>query len=158
MKRSVPLIAICIVLASTLGCYKESEQDKVKKIIINLQKAAEEKDIKKIVNSISETYNDPQGNNYESIKGLVLAYFYQYPKISMYIPSLDISVEDASSKATFQAVLTSRGAAESSPAVLPESLGMYAFDVSLKKESGDWKVVSAKWERIADVGKPATGK
>lgn len=150
MKRLVTLIVICIILAFTLCCHKESEQDKVKKVITNVQKAAEEKDIKKIINSISKTYNDPQGNNYESIKGVVLAYFYQYPKISVYIPSLDVSAEGASAKATFQAVLTSRGAAESVPAILPESLGMYAFDVSLKKESGEWKVLSAKWERMGD--------
>ncbi len=156
MKKPIPLVVICIVLAFTLACHKESEQDKVKKVIANLQKATEEKDIKKIISSLSKTYYDPQGNNYDSIKGLVLSYFYQYPKISMYIPSLDVSAEDASAKAIFQAVLTSRGAAESTPAILPESLGMYAFDVSLKKESGEWKVVSVKWERIGDAEIPNT--
>jgi hypothetical protein len=35
---------------------------------------------------------------------------------------------------------------------LPESLGVYAFEVLLKKESGDWKVISAKWERVGDKG------
>ncbi len=158
LKRLVSLVFICIMLTVTLGCHKESEQDKVKKIIINLQKAAEDKDIKKIINSLSKTYYDTQGNNYESIKGVVLAYFYRYPKILVYIPSLDVSVEDAYAKATFQAVLTSRGAAESVPAILPESLGMYAFDMSFKKESGEWKVVSAKWERKDDVKIPNTRK
>jgi hypothetical protein len=153
MKRLVPFVAICIVIAFTPGCHKESELDKVKKVITSLQKATEEKDIKKIITSLSKTYRDSQGNNYGSIKGLVLAYFYQYPKISMNIPNIDVSVENASAKAVFQAVLTSRGATESAPAVLPESLGMYAFDVSLKKEAGEWKVVSAKWERIGDVNK-----
>ncbi len=156
MKRSLPFVVICVVLALALGCHKESEQDKVKKVITNLQKAAEEKDIKKIINSLSKNYDDPQGNNYDGIKGLVLAYFYQYPKISMYIPSLDVSAEDASARAIFEAVLTSRGSAESIPAVLPESLGLYAFDMSLKKESGEWKVVSAKWERIGDAEIPDT--
>jgi hypothetical protein len=155
MKRSIPflVIGIGILLVFGFSCHKETEQDKVKTIITNLQKATEEKDLKTIITSLSKSYSDPQGNNYESIKGLVLAYFYQYPKISMYIPDLDVSVEEQSAKAVFQAVLTARGASASAPTVLPESLGMYAFDLSLKKESGEWKVVSAKWERIGDASK-----
>jgi hypothetical protein len=153
MKRIIPIILLSILIASGLGCHKETEQDKVKKLITSLQKATEEKDLKTIITSLSKSYNDPQGNNYESIKGLVLAYFYRYPKISMYIPSLDVSVEDLSAKAVFQAVLTARGSSDSAPAVMPESLGMYAFDLALKKESGEWKVVSAKWERVGDAVK-----
>jgi hypothetical protein len=149
--RTIILCAIlCLMLSTFPGCHKETEQDKVKKVITNIQKAAEEKDIKKIINSISKTYNDPQGNSYESIKGLIIAYFYQYPKISIYIPQLEVSVNNTSAETIFEAVLTSRGAAESMPAILPESLGVYAFDVFFKKESDGWKVVSAKWEQIGE--------
>jgi len=143
-------IALCLILALTFACHKESEQDKIKKIITTVQKAAGEKDIKKILSSLSKTYSDPQGNNYETIKGLLIAYFYQYPKISVYIPNLDVSVEGASAKAEFQAVLTGAGTNASVPGILPDTLGVYAFEVLLKKEADDWKVVSAKWERVGD--------
>ena len=149
--RTIILFAIlCLMITPFLGCHKETEQDKVRKVIANLQKAAEEKDSKKIGNSISKTYSDPRGNNYESIKGLVAAYFYQYPKISVYLAKLDVSVDDVSAEATFEAVLTSRDADKPLPAILPDSLGVYAFDVFFKKESDKWKVVSAKWERVGD--------
>lgn len=154
MKTIIPLAILCLMLSSFLGCHKETERDKVTKVITNLQKAGEEKDIRKISNSISKSYKDPRGNNFGSIKGLVIAYFYQYPKITIYITKLNVSVNDASAEALFQAVLTSRGAAESSPAILPESLGVYAFDVIFKKESDEWKVVSAEWERVGDADKP----
>jgi len=49
-------------------------------------------------------------------------------------------------------VLTDRGTSEPAPALLPESLGMYAFDVTFTKESDEWKVASAKWERAAEKG------
>lgn len=152
MKRFVPLIVFSILISSFPGCHKESEQDKVKNVITTVRKAAEEKDIKKILNSLSKTYNDPQGNDYETIKGLLLAYFYQYPKLSIYIPALDVSLDDGSAKAMFQAVLTGTGTNASAPGLLPDSLGVYAFEVLLKKESGDWKVISAKWERTGEKG------
>ncbi len=152
MKRFVPLVALCILLASALGCHKETEQDKVKKIITTVQAAAEDKDIRKIINTLSRTYSDQQGYTYDTIKGLLLGYFFRHQKISVYVTNLDISVEGASAKALFQAVLTGRGTSESTPALLPESLGMYAFDVTFTKESDEWKVASAKWERVAEKG------
>jgi hypothetical protein len=150
----IPLALLCLLLSSSPGCHKETEQDKVKKVITAIQKAAEEKDARKISNNISKTYTDPRGNNYGSITWLVTAYFHQYPKISIYITKLDVSVKDASAIAIFQAVLTSKGSSGSAPSALPESLGVYEFDVSLKKESDEWKVVSAKWERIGDADRP----
>jgi hypothetical protein len=149
MKR-FGMFVFCILITLTLACHKESEQDKVKTVITTVQKAAGEKNIKKIIDSLSKTYNDPQGNNYETIRGILIAYFYQYPKISVYIPNLDASVEGASAKAVFQAVLTGAGTNASASNLLPDTLGVYAFEVLLKKESGDWKVASAKWERVGD--------
>ncbi len=154
MKTVVSIIVLCLVVYFFPGCHKETEEDKVKKVITNVQKAAEEKDIKKIISSISGTYNDPQGNNLESIRRLLIAYFYQFPKIAAYIPNLAVSVKGSSATTAFQAVLTSKGADESTQGVLPESLGVYTFEVALKKESGTWKVASATWERVGDAGGP----
>jgi hypothetical protein len=130
-----------------------TEQDKVKKVITDIQTAAEDKDVKKIINNLAKTYNDPQGFNYETIRGLLLGYFFQYPKISAYITNLEISVENTSAKAVFQTVLTSGNKTGSAADVIPQSLGMYDFDVSLKKESDGWKVTSAKWEEVVNNGR-----
>jgi hypothetical protein len=134
-------------MMASLGCHKETDQDKVKKVVADIQTAGDEKDIRKIMNNLSKTYSDPQGFNYEGIKGLLLGYFFRYPKISVYINSLTISVEDTSARAVFQTVLTSGEKTGSVTDVIPQSLGVWDFDVSLKKESSDWKVTSAKWEQ-----------
>ena len=177
MKRLVSLVALSMMVACICSCHRETEQDKVMNIITDIQRAAEAKDIAKIVIRLSKTYNDPQGNTYDDIKGLVIGYFYQYGKISIYIPSIHVSVQNAASTAVFQAILTSKDSAGSgssgaisarsapndnvagkstgktTPLILPESLGMYAFDVSLKKEEAEWKVTSARWERLGETVK-----
>jgi hypothetical protein len=147
MKRVVTIPLVFVITIAVLGCHKETDQDKIKKIITDIQTAAQEKDVKKIINNLAKTYNDPQGFNYETIKGLLIGYFFQYPKISVYINNLEISVEDTSSKAVFQTVLTSGNKTGSVADVIPQSLGIYDFDVSFKKESNGWKVISAKWEQ-----------
>jgi hypothetical protein len=146
MKRVVTIFLIFVIVIAILGCHKETDQDKVKKIITDIQTASEQKDVKKITNNISKTYSDPQGFNYEGIKGLLIGYFFRYPKISVYINNLTISVENTSARAVFQTVLTSGEKTGSVTDIIPQSLGVWDFDVTLKKESNDWKVTSAKWE------------
>ncbi len=150
MRRAVTIILLVAVTITFLGCHKETEQDRVKKVITAIQKAAEEKAVKKIINNVSNAYNDPQGYNYDTIKGLVLGYFFQHPKISAYITNLEISIENTSAKALFQAVLTGGSKTGSAADVIPEALGIYAFVVSLQKETDGWKVTSANWERVGD--------
>ncbi len=146
MRRVAAILLVFIVVIVLFGCHKETEQDRVKKVITNIQSAAEEKDIKKILNNVAKIYNDPQGFNYETIRGLLLGYFFRYPKISAYITNLDISVEDSiSARALFRAVLTTGEKTGSISDIVPESLGMYYFDVLLKKESNGWKVTSVTW-------------
>ena len=149
------VMALVLLIAMTIaipGCHKETEQDKVKKVITDIQRSAEDKDIKKIINELSKTYNDPQGFNHDTIKGLLLGYFFRYPKISAYITDLEISVENTYAKVLFQAVLTGISESGSTVSLIPESLGMYAFVVEMQKEADGWKVTSATWARVGDGG------
>ena len=146
MKRVVTLFVIFAVAVAFLSCHKETDQNKVKKVITEIQAAGEEKNVKKIMAHIYKTYSDPRCYNYEGIHGLLLGYFFRYPKISIYITGIIISVEGASAKAVFQTVLTSGKKTGSIKDIIPQSLGVWDFDVTLKKESGDWKVTSAKWK------------
>ncbi|OGP86663.1 MAG: hypothetical protein A2031_00705 [Deltaproteobacteria bacterium RBG_19FT_COMBO_43_11] len=147
MRRAVTIFLIFVIAIAVLGCNRQTDQDKVKKIITDIQVAGEEKNVKKIMKNISETYSDPQGFNYEGIKGLLIGYFFRYPKISVYINNLTISVENTSAGAVFQTVLTSGEKTGSVTDVIPQSLGIWNFDVTLKKESNNWKVTSAQWEQ-----------
>lgn len=152
IKELITISAAVCFLAVFPACHKETEQDKIKKVITGVQKAAEEKDIKKIIAGLSKTYRDPQGYDYDSIKGLLLGYFFRHQKVHVYIPDIVISVEGGSGRAEFQAVLTG-GQAGSSADIFPESLGIYNFDVSLLKEENEWRVISASWNRAGEGNK-----
>lgn len=75
-------------------------------------------------------------------------HFLRYPKISVYINNLQIAVEGASAKVTFEAILTSGQKTGSLKDIIPQSFGIYAFDVAMKKENNGWKVISAHWEEM----------
>lgn len=96
---------------------------------------------------ISPGYSDPQGFDHETLKKTLRGYFFLFPKISAYINKRDISVNEGSARVVLQAILTSTSKTGSLADVIPESLGIYIFDVALKKESNDWKIVTATWKR-----------
>jgi hypothetical protein len=146
MRRIVTVFLIIVIVLAVPGCHKETDQDKVKKIVAEIQAAGEVKDVSKIMKNLSKTYSDPQGFNYDGIKGLLIGYFFRYPKVSVYINNLTISIENTSARAEFQTVLTSGEKTGSVTDVIPNSLGVWDFNVTLKKESNEWKVTSAKWE------------
>ena len=150
MKRTFLLQALVMVMILALlcltGCRKDTEEDKIKNIIAEVQKAAGEKDTRTVLGHLSKTYQDPQGNNYDGIKGLLFFYFMKHRRVNVYVPDMECSIENSAARASFQAVLTGAGKG----AVLPEALGVYAFTVVLQKESGAWKITSAAWERIGE--------
>ncbi len=129
------------------ACHQDTDQDRVKKVVKEIQKAAGEKDVKTILGHLSKTYRDPQGYDYDGIKDLFLYYFFRHQKISVFIPSLDITVTGSSAKAVFQAVLSGGNQVESPGDLIPEAFGMYDFEVFFGKESGEWRVTSAAWKR-----------
>ena len=143
-----PVIVLMILAVLCLtGCHKDTDEDKIKNIIAGVQKAAGEKDTRTVLGHLSKTYRDPQGNNYDGIKGLLLFYFMKHRQVNAYVPDLDISIENNAAQVSFQAVLSGAGAGQG---LLPEALGIYAFNVVMQKESGTWKITSAKWERIGE--------
>ena len=149
--KSVKLLLIIMLFPPFfIACSKETEEDKVKKVVTSVQQAAEEKKIGAVLEHISKSYRDPQGNDYNGIKGLLAFYFFRHQKVSVYMPNIDIVVTGPTAKAIFQAILTGRGAGEASGGILPEALGAYNFEVLLNKEDGKWKVTSAKWERAGE--------
>lgn len=150
MKIYRHMLMFMIPVLLLFACSKQTEEDKVKKVVTSVQQAAEEKQIGAVLEHISKTYRDPQGNDYNGIKGILAFYFFRHQKVSVYLPNIGIVVTGSTAKALFQAILTGRATGEAAGGILPEALGAYNFEVLLTKEDGTWKVTSAKWERAGE--------
>ncbi len=147
----VALIFFALAFAALApACRSDTEQERIRKVIQKIEKAAEEKDVRHILDQMSRMYADPQGNNRDGIKDLLLIYFFRYPAVSVYITGLEISIDGTAGSAKFQSVLSGEKAGGAIRDILPEALGVYAFEVTFMQEKGEWKVVSAKWERLGD--------
>ncbi len=59
MKNGLVIAVIFGLFLALPVCHKESEQDRVRRVIATVQKAAEEKNIRKIIGNLSRNYRDP---------------------------------------------------------------------------------------------------
>lgn len=149
LKKQIIIVILHLLAAALLcGCQKHTENERVAKVLTAIQKAVEQKDVNEALFHVSKTYSDPQGNDYEGIKGLLRFYFFRHRKISIILTDPEINIDVSTASARFQAILS--GKAGSAGNILPDSLGAYRFDVALTTESGEWRVISAKWERFGE--------
>jgi hypothetical protein len=146
MKRAAAFFLLFIIVASLVSCRKESDEDRIRQIVADIQTAGEKKDIRAFMNHISKDYHDPQGFNYEGIRALVFGYFLRWGKISVYISHSNISVDDGTAKARLQTVLTGGEKTGGLSGIIPQSLGMWDFDITLQRETQGWRVTSAVWK------------
>jgi hypothetical protein len=148
MKKLMSIGVLIVIIITGMACQKQDEKEKIKKVITGVKAAVEEKNIRAAIGYIAKDYRDPQGNNFEALRGMLLGYFFRYSKISGYITHLDISVDGSSAQATLKAILTSGQKTGSVTDIVPEELGVYRFDAGFKKVSGDWKITSARWSQV----------
>jgi hypothetical protein len=146
---------LAVLVFTLTDCHRQSEEDRVRKVIAAAEKAVEQKKISAVQEHLSRSYRDPQGHDYDGIRGLLAFYFFRHRAVSVYIPAVEVTVSGPAATARFQAILTGRGLdGESAGGILPDALGAYDFDVSLRNEEGQWKVVSATWTRSGEGGVP----
>jgi hypothetical protein len=146
MKKALVFILVLVVIVPTTACRMDSDEDRIRQLLSDIQAAGEKKDIRAFMNPISKDYHDPQGFNYEGIRALVFGYFLRWGKISVYISHSNISVDDGTAKARLQTVLTGGEKTGGLSGIIPQSLGMWDFDITLQKETQGWRVTSAVWK------------
>ncbi len=152
-KTGAALVVVLSALA-LIACTTKTDDDRVRAVINDVQKAAEDRDVKEALSHVDTNYRDPAGNDYQAVKGMMLYYFFRHQKLSIIVSNLEIVVDGTSASARFEAILSGRTG--SAGDILPDALSAYRFDVSFRNDRGDWKIISARWapwgEAIQDAG------
>jgi hypothetical protein len=143
------LSALIVTLLLSPACKKPvSEEDRVKAVINDTAKLAEAKDIKGVLEHISEDYKDPEGNDRNAVKGLLFVYFQQYEKVGLFVRDIQVTVEGDEAEAQVKVILTGGEDPETIGDVVPASAGGYLLDLKLVNEDGEWMVVRGTWTDI----------
>jgi hypothetical protein len=151
--RSLAALAVAILLA--LGAPwawralspGPSDEERVRAILLDAARAAEERRVNDVVAAVSERFQG-QGLDRAGLKQLV-AFHVLRGAWSAVVP-LGVTVEVAGDRAEASAdVALARGAGgEGIVGRLPEEGSAWRIDASLERETGGWRVVAARWRRL----------
>lgn len=138
--KIVALFALVAVGLALVSCGKElTDEEKIEALIRDAAEKAEAKDIRGVLQYVSESYKDKEGNDRDQIKGLLFVYFHGYEKIGIFVRDIEVEVNGDNASAVVKLIFT--GGAE----IIPDSGSGYVLDLKLKREEGDWRVVRAGW-------------
>lgn len=138
-----------MILLFSPACKKPvSEEDRIKAMINETADLAEVKDIKGILENVSEGYKDPEGNNRDALKVILFVYFQGYEKVGVFVRDIQVTVEGDEAQAQVKVILTGGEDPETIGDVVPASAGGYLIDIKLVNEAGEWMVVRGTWTDI----------
>ena len=137
--RTWPVLLLIPALLAP-GCRKETEEDRIRKVFTQIEKAAAEGDVNGVLIHISDENPDK-----DQVKGLLLREMLQGSKIAVTRRKTEVSVSGESASVTFNALLrrNRKGFAN------PQDIGAWRFDLQMKKDGKKWRIVGQKYNRIS---------
>ncbi|MBI5599041.1 MAG: hypothetical protein HY890_04815 [Deltaproteobacteria bacterium] len=146
-------LSFLIVLAVFAGCSKPStDEELLRAIVKDTVSAAKDKDVKGVMGHISKAFNDDHGNDYNAAKGLLLYEFMRSEKVSVFIRDVAVEVKGDRALVDARVILVRGREVKNLSDVVPDEASGFKFSVVFRKEEGQWKALSAKWDDVGALG------
>ena len=137
---------ICAALLLLAACREaETPEAAVRRVLGELEAAAEARDVGAMKPHLSESYRDSQGNDRRAVLGLATAHFMRNRSIYLLTRVSELEIADAGASAVVLVALAGTPIHDPS-ALLGVRADLYRFDVRLRDEDGHWRVTSAEWQ------------
>jgi hypothetical protein len=134
-----------VALALFAGCANDgSPEQQVRAVIESMELAAEERDVGDLLEHISVSYRDAQGQDRTEASRYARGYFVANQSVHLLtrIESLEFPSPDEA-RVKLQVGMAGRPGEQGGAGSLTADL--YNFDVVLVREDGEWKVSYADW-------------
>lgn len=138
------LLLAWIALALLAACADESSpEQQVRAVIDSMEQAAEARDVGELLDHVSDTYRDGQGQDRAEASRYARGYFVVNQSVHLLtrIERLEFPSPDEA-RVKLQVGMAGRGGAAGGAGLTAD---LYDFDVALVREDGEWKVSYADW-------------
>jgi hypothetical protein len=139
-------LAVSLVACRTAP---SSPEDDIRALISEMERAAEDKDIARLKEAISDRYSDPEGRNKNILKGFLARYLLQHRSVHLLVRVDFVNVKDPAAAAA-RLLVAMAGRDIEDVGILPTlRADLYLVDVELAREGDGWRVTSAAWEQAS---------
>ena len=139
-KRS--LLVCCFAFAA---CSSADPDEEIAALIAAAEAAAEARDTGHFRSLISDDYVDANGRRKQQLIDMIRGYFFVNSSVEVVnrIEEVTLAGDDAA-----EVVLQSGLLGQGSGGLLDLDGKLYRIELELVRESGDWTIIGADWERI----------
>ena len=146
-----PAIVAAMLAAGLAGCSPApSPEDEIRDVVAGAERAAEARDARALRDLVADDYRDGRGNGAEEIRRFVHGYLVAHQSVHLLVRIEEIELP-AADLARLRATVAMVGKEADSASAWDLAADVYEFDVTLARESGDWRVIRADW-------RPALGR
>lgn len=137
---AVLALAVGVAVYALWPKEKLSPEDEVRQLIGQMVAAGEKRDPQGVVEGLHDAFRGPSGSDKQQVKQLLLGQFFRAQQVVVMNPLLDVTASSPTTvhfKGTF--VFARDGAS-------PDA-SRYEIEGDAEKADGEWKIVSASWNR-----------
>ncbi|HTO05956.1 MAG TPA: hypothetical protein VMR86_02780 [Myxococcota bacterium] len=136
----------CAVLLLWAACSAgDTPEAAVRRVLGELERAAEARDAGLIQPHLSESYRDSEGNDRRAVLALATGHFLRNRSIHLLTRVSELEVEGAAAHTVVLVAMAGTPIADAS-ALHGVHADLYRFDLRLRNEDGHWRVTSAEWQ------------
>lgn len=138
---------LCTAVLVAGGCGSpDSPEAQVRQIVDRMETAAEERDVGDLMGFVSGDFRDAYGQDSQEMSRYLRGYFIANQSIRLLtrINRIDFPLPD---EARTQITVAMVGREADAATAWNLAADLHEFDVTLRKEDGEWKVTYAKWRR-----------
>ena len=152
MKRpaflTLGMLAIGLLSFLVLRGPARPDEDQVRAVIEEVAEAARAGDLEATLEPVSLSYHDEDGLDRKALAGFVFSQYRRRGGISVVLGPVLVSLDgEGGATASFEAGLAD-GADVSALELLPKDADLLHFDVQLRQEEGEWRIVDHHREPV----------
>jgi hypothetical protein len=136
-----------LLLSRALGG-RPSDEDRIRAMLHDAARAAEEKRVGDAVQGLSERF-EGHGLDKLGAKQLVAFHVLRGTWVSVTLAGEKVEVQGDRARAVVDVVMSRSGKGKPLAELLPETVTVHRFDLRLAREADGWKVTTAAWRRVS---------
>jgi hypothetical protein len=142
MRRWIVAAALLLVACGS----GDTPEAAVRRVLGELEAAAEARDVGAMKPHLSESYRDSEGNDRRAVLGMATGHFLRNQSIHLLTRVTELEIADPDTARAVVLVALAGTPIHDPSALLGVRADLYRFDVRLRDEDGHWRVTSAKWQ------------
>ena len=146
LTRTLCTVTVAMTMLAACGEPRSEPEAEVRAWVAAGVEAAENKERRKLIGLVSQSYADARGYGRDDIEDMLRIYFLRQHKIGLLTKIEEITIYGDTAARLIMTV----GMAGTNDGIMGFSADAYRFDMELEKDGSEWQLIAARWGELGN--------